>query len=277
MNRPPARSITALSYLLLAAGLLVLGLAGFLDPARGLVLRPIGELQSWVAARVAAVRDFATMPRDVSGLIQRNAELEAEVARLQQEVIRLQEQVAEVEVLSALLNYARTRPENRYLAANVVGWDVSPFLRSVWIARGSNDGLVRGMPVVTERGLVGRLVEVFPTMSRVQLIIDPEAAVNVRLQTSRAEAVTAAQPNGELWVELISQDVQVAPEELVVTSGLGGGYPPDIPVGQVVSVRRRDYEIFQQAVVQPVVDFDRLYIVLVITNFSAAPQAQPTR
>lgn len=269
--------MTVLSYVLLAAGLLVLGLAGFLDPARGLALRPLGELQGWVAARVAAVRDYARAPRDVTSLMQRNAELEAEVARLRQEVIRLQEQLAEAQVLSALLNYARTRPENRYLAANVIGEDISPFLRSVWIGSGSNAGLVRGMPVVTEQGLVGRLVEIYPTMSRVQLIIDPEAAVNVRLQTSRAEGVTAAQPNGELWVELISQDVQVMPDELVVTSGLGGGYPPDIPVGQVVSVRRRDYEIFQQAVVQPAVDFDRLYIVLVITNFATSPETLPGR
>ncbi len=269
--------MTVLSYVLLAVGLLVLGLAGFLDPARGLALRPMGELQSWVAARVGAVRDYARVPRDVTSLMQRNAELEAEVARLQQEVIRLQEQVAEAQVLSALLNYARTRPESRYLAANVIGQDISPFLRSVWIGSGSNAGLVRGMPVVTERGLVGRLVEVYPTMSRVQLIIDPEAAVNVRLQTSRAEGITAAQPNGELWVELISQDAQVVPDEVVVTSGLAGGYPPDIPVGQVVSVRRRDYEIFQQAVIQPAVDFDRLYIVLVITNFPAPPEGLPAR
>ncbi len=269
--------MTVLSFVLLATGLLVLSLAGFLDPARGLALRPMSQLQGWIAARVAAVRDFATVPRDVSGLIQRNAELEAEVARLQQEVIRLQEQVAEVEVLSALLNYARTRPENRYLAANVVGQDVSPFLRSIWIGSGSNAGLMRGMPVVTERGLVGRLVEVYPTVSRVQLIIDPEAAVNVRLQTSRAEGVTAAQPNGELWVDLIGQDAHVTPDELVVTSGLGSGYPPTIPVGQVVSVRRRDYEIFQQAAIQPVVDFDRLRIVLVIINFPSLPEGLPSR
>lgn len=269
--------MTALTFLLLAVGLLVLGLAGYLDPARGLVLRPLAGLQGWIATRVAAVRDFATLPRDVTALLQRNAELEAEVARLQQQVITLQEQVSEVEILSALLNYARTRPENRYLAANVVGEDVSPFLRSIWIGSGSSAGLRRGMPVVAERGLVGRLVEVYPTVSRVQLIIDPEAAVNVRLQTSRAEGVTAAQANGELWVELIDQEAQVQPDELVLTSGLAGGYPPDVPVGQVASVRRRDYEIFQQAVIQPAVDFSRLQIVLVITNYPSLPQEIPTQ
>jgi rod shape-determining protein MreC len=249
---------------------MALSLGGFLEPAESLALRPLTAVQSWIALRFAALRDLATSPRDLASLRQQNAELEAEVARLQQQVIALQEQVAEAEVLAALLNYARSRPESRYLAASVIGKDASPFLRSVWISTGSDAGAARGMPVVTERGLVGRVVEVFATVSRVQLITDPEAVVNVLLQDSRVDGVLSAQPNGELRVDLITQEAEVANDELVLTSGLGGGYPPDIPVGRIVSVRRRDFEIFQQAVLQPAVDFERMQLVLVITSFPAA-------
>ena len=108
-------------------------------------------------------------------------------------------------------------------------------------------------------------------MSRVQLVLDPDSSANVILQAARADGTLVAQPNGELWVEMIDQQAIVQTGELVLTSGLGGGYPPDIPVGQVISVRRRDYELFQQAVIQPVVDFDRLTIVLVITNYPTFP------
>jgi rod shape-determining protein MreC len=271
MNRPPSRTLLALTLILLATGLLVLSVAGYLAPVQGLVMRPVTGIQTWIALRFAALRDMASAPRDVETFRQRNAELEAEVARLEQQVITLQEQVSEMEILSALLNYARTRPENRYVAANVIGEDVSPFLRSVWIASGSESGLRQGMPVVTERGLVGRIAEVFPTMSRVQLVLDPDSSANVILQAARADGTLVAQANGELWVEMIDQQASVQTGELVLTSGLGGGYPPDIPVGQVISVRRRDYELFQQAVIQPVVDFDRLTIVLVITNYPTFP------
>ena len=247
-----------------------------LRPAQSLALRPLAAVQSWLALRYAAIHDTLTLPRDVATLQQRNAELEAEVTSLQRQVVTLKEEAAKAEILSALLGYARTQPDNRYLAVNVIGRDVSPFIRSIWIGAGTDNGVERGMPVVTESGLVGRVADAYATVARVQLITDPAAAVNVRTQDSRADGVTIAQPNGEIWVDQISQEKEVKASELVLTSGLGGGYPPDITVGQVISVRKRDYELFQQAVIRTNVDFANLEIVLVITSFHPLPVTTST-
>jgi rod shape-determining protein MreC len=271
MKPPSPRSLMAGILVLVALALLVLSLSGFLDSLQGAALTPLAAVQEWISVRLTTLRNVLAAPSDVAVLRQENAALQEEVARLQREVIGLREQAAEAEILGGLLNYARSSPESRYVAANVIGHDASPYLRSIWIGSGSEDGIARGMPVVTERGLVGRVVEAFPTASRVQLITDPQSAVNVRLQDSRADGITVAQANGELWVDQINQGVQIAPGELVLTSGLGGGYPPDITVGQVASVRSRDYELFQKAVLQPGVDFEDLEIVLVITSFQPIP------
>jgi len=271
MKPPSSRSLAAGILVLIALALLVLSLSGFLNSIRGMALTPVAAVQGWIAIRFTTLRNLLAAPSDVAILRQQNAELQAEVAQLQREVIALREQAAEAEILGALLNYARSNPESRYLATNVIGRDVSPYLRSVWIGSGTDAGIARGMPVVTERGLVGRVVEAFPTAARVQLITDPQSAVNVRLQDSRADGVTIAQPNGELWMDQVNQGVEITPGELVLTSGLGGGYPPDITVGQVASVRARDYELFQQAVLQPGVNFEDLEIVLVITSFQPIP------
>lgn len=268
MNRSSSRSLLALSLILLAVGLMVLSLAGYLQPVQGLVLRPLAAIQSWLALRVSAARDMIASPADVAVLRGRISQLEAENAGLQQENIALRGQLAEVPILAALVDYARTAPENRYLAADVIGRDINPFLRFVVIGRGSDDGILRGMPVITARGLVGRVTDVFASVARVQLITDPEVAVNVLLQTSRGDGVLVPQVNGELWVDQINQSVVVTPGELVLTSGLGGLFPPNVPVGQVITVRRRDFELFQQAVIQPSVDFEQLTIVLVITNYN---------
>lgn len=275
MRRSTSRTFIAVTLILVAAGLLVLSLGGYLTPIQSLILRPISSIQSWVALRVAALRDFITSPRDVASLREEISGLEGEITRLQQEIIALREQAAEAEILAALLDYARARPESSYKAARVIGRDVSPFLRSLIIDVGSDAGISRGMPVVTRRGLVGRIIEVFPTVARVQLITDPEASVNVQLQLSRADGVLAAQLNGELWVDLIDQSASITQGELVITSGLGGKYPAEIPIGQVISIHRRDYELFQQAVIQSSVDFDDIDIVLVITNFRPLPVEQP--
>lgn len=275
MNRSNSRLLIAATLVLIATGLLVLNISGFLQPIQSLVLRPLTAVQEWIALRYTAIRDVLTSPRDVALLREEIGRLELEVAQLQQEVITLREQAAEAAVLSALLNYARAQPQSSYLAASVIGRDVSPFLQSIWLGRGSDAGISKGMPVVTERGLVGRVAEVFATVSRVQLITDPDAAVNVQLQVSRAEGILTAELNGELTVGLIDQNAEVSLGELVLTSGLGGKYPSDIPIGQVLSVRRRDYELFQQATIQSTVEFETLDIVLVITNFRPLPLGIP--
>ncbi len=78
---------------------------------------------------------------------------------------------------------------------------------------------------------------------------------------------------GDVSLDLISQDAVINPGDLILTSGLGGGFPADLIVGQVVNVRKLPAELFQQATVQPAVDFSRLQIVLVITNFRSIDTA----
>ena len=276
MSRTSSRALLALTFILIAGGLLVLNLGGYLQAAEGMALRPLGALQGWLSQRVTAIQTLLTSPGDLATLRAENLRLEAEVARLERELIAVREQAAEAEVLAGLLGYARTRPESRYVAARVIGQDVSPFIRSVWIDGGSDGGLQQGMPVVTERGLVGRVAEVYSTIARIQLITDPQSSVSVRLQTSRADGALQAQLNGELWVDAIDQSASVTPGELVLTSGLGGAFPSDIPVGQILTVRKRDYELFQQAVLQPSADLENLLVVLVITNFQPlAPPGAP--
>ena len=166
-----------------------------------------------------------------------------------------------------MVDFARVQPENRYLAATVIGRDPSPFLEYVIINRGSDDGLRRGMPVVTQQGLVGRVAAVTADAARVQLITDPASSINVKLEPSGAQAVIRGEVSGEISLAMIPQSAPVEIGDLILTSGLGGNYPANILIGQVTGVRRRETDLFQSASVQPVVDFNQLEIVLIITNF----------
>lgn len=263
-----SRTLQTTIIFLVVGGVIALALGGYFSSASNVFTGSLVNLQTWLSSRFIAVQEFLTAPRDVASLRQRNAELEAEVSELQAQVIQLQQRVGETEILAALVDFSRANPDNTYKAAEVIGRDPSPFLHYVIINRGSNDGILRGMPVVTDQGLVGRVDAVIADAARVQLITDPASNVNVRLENAETDASLVGSVTGDLELELIPQETNVEAGDLVLTSGLGGGYPPDLIVGQVVNIRARDFDLFQQATVQPVVDFNRLQIILVIVNFT---------
>jgi rod shape-determining protein MreC len=260
-------SLRLFVFLLLALGVVGLALGGYLAPLSRIIINPVISAQGWLARRYQAVQSLITQPEDVTNLRQKNAELEAENSRLQVQIVELQQQVIEAQLLSTLVDYERKHVENQYIAASVIARDVSPFMHYVIIDRGSDDGLRRGMPVVTQQGLVGSITAVTAGAARVQLINDPGSNINVILQQSDVEAVLNGQITGELELNMISQNTTVQAGDLVMTSGLGGNYPANIVIGQVVTIRNEASSLFQTASVQPAVDFSQLDIVLIITNF----------
>ncbi len=267
MNSSPTRSLQTIILSLIVVGMIALALGGYLTPVTRLVIAPVVSAQTWLAVRFQTVQNIINSPQDLARLRQRNSDLEAELSRMQAEIIQLKQQLSETQVLSALVDFARVQPENRYLAATVIGRDPSPFVQYVIINRGSDDGLRRGMPVVTQQGLVGRIAAVTSGAARVQLITDPAASINVRLEPSRAPAVVLGNVSGELSLEMIPQSAEVQAGDLILTSGLGGNYPSNILIGQVTGVRKIETDLFQNASIQPIVDFNKLEIVLIITNF----------
>ncbi len=253
--------------ILIISGILLLALSGYINPIVNQSMQPFVDIQTWISTRFTAITDFLTVPRDVASLRQRNLEQEAEISQLQTEIIQLQQQINETKVLYALLDFARENPENQYIACSVIGRDPSPFLRYIIINHGSDEGIRRGMPVVTQNGLVGTIDAVTAGAARVLLINDPGSVVNVILETTKTEVTMAGSVTGDIDISFIPQDLQVAPGEVVLTSGLGGKYPGNIMVGQITSVQQENNALFQNATVQPVVDFTNLSVVLVITNF----------
>lgn len=261
------RNIQVIIFLLVAAGVVLLALAGFIQPIIGTATNPIIKLQGYFSTRVQAVADFITVPRDMASLRSRNAELESEISQLQSQVIQLKQQLSEADVLYALLDFARQNPENQYIAAAVIGRDPSPFMHYVIIDHGSDSGIRHGMPVVTDQGLVGRVDAVTAKAARIQLITDPGSILNVKLESLEVDAQFTGSLTGETSLNMIPQDVNLKPGEIVLSSGLGGAYPSNILIGQVISVVKYETDLFQSAVIQPVVDFPNLNAVLIITNF----------
>lgn len=264
-----SKNLRNLIIILVVVGIFFLALSGYLTPVFSVSVSPFISAQSWLSQRYLAFSDFFNSPRDMASLRAENAELSDQVALLQSEIVSLQENLAQSEILYTLLDFARSNPEHEYLAATVIGREVSPYLQYIIIDKGSNDGLRHGMPVVTQQGLVGRIDALISDAARVQLITDSNSVVNVKLQTAEVEGLVRGSVTGEISLDMVPVGTEVEIGDVIMTSGLGGTYPPNIFLGQILTMQSRENVLFQTGSIQPVVDFSSLSAVLVITNFDS--------
>lgn len=267
MNESGSSTFQRIVFFLFVIGLLFLAIGGYLTPLMQTLLEPVFSVQSWISTRSQAYQDMFNAPADSIQLRQENSILEAEVASLQSQIIALQQQVADTDVMEGLLNFARSQRQNKFLAAEVIFRDPRAFIKFVIINRGSDDGVRRGMPVVSAEGLIGRIDWVTSNAARVQLIIDSTSLVGVVIEPATVDGDLIGSVTSDLSIENIPQSSEIQPGDLVMTSGLGGKYPADILIGQIASIRDQATDLFKIASVQPAIDFDRLQIVLVILDF----------
>ena len=263
----PSRLLLLIIMLSLCGGLILLSVSGALTTVEGVVAAPLQVLSGVFNRLSLSLSSTLEELNDLGQLRERIAELEEQLARRQIESIQLREAASDYERLIDLLSYTSALENQEFLTADVIAVEQTGIARSVIINRGTRDGIAEGMPVTTNLGLVGRIFDVSANAAQVQLINDENSAVSSRLQTSRAHGSIIGQASGVLRLTLVDLDEEIRQGDLVITSGLGGNFPADIVVGQVTSVRQFEFELFQEAEVRSLIDFETLEFVLVITSF----------
>lgn len=243
----------------------------FAEGPRGLMTRFTLPAQQALRSVGNELRAATGSVGDLATLRDRNRELEQLVAQLTVDNLRLNEVESENSRLRGLLQFARANSTFSYrgtqVVGRIVGSEPNSAIQSIVIDLGSAHGMQNGMPVVTERGLVGRVTEVYTNASRVLLITDSNSSVNTMLQSARLRGILRGRAGQSPIMDYLPQDQPITVGDIVVTSGEGGNFPAGIPVGQVTDVLQNDVEMFQRGVVRTTVDFDTLETVLVITNF----------
>ncbi len=257
---------------LVGSGLLltILDSTGALVGVFGFLRDPLTGITEWTSARTDAVSDVVSGPRDLATAREEIDALKAQLAEQSRELEQLREIQSEAQHLRELVDHAAQTPEYNRVVADVIGQDTNPTMQSIIINKGVDDGVGPGMPVESARGLVGQVYDATNHAAQVVLLTETASAIPVRLGTTRATGILRGAGRGALptidWIDL-QYEVEVG--ELVVTSGLDGKFPQNLVIGRVVDVTRNEAELFQQAVVQPAVDFRTLETLLVVTDFQA--------
>ncbi len=277
MNRERSRTWLVLVLAAVAVVLLLLHEGGQLQPVENVLNTVLGPIERAASGVFGGIGNLFGAVRDLNELRARNAELETQNQDLLTEIARLKGLEGENTALRQLLNFTQENPTYKYQTAAVIGRDPSPYLRYITINAGSREGLKPGMPVVTAGStLIGRVAEVGFRSSKVQLLNDLSSAVNVRLQTSNVTGLAVGQQDGSLLAQYLPLDAKIAENDIALTSGLGGNLPRNLVVGQVTNVQKHDFDVSQSAQLHPAADYERLEVVLVITNFETIEPADDT-
>ena len=195
-----------------------------------------------------------------------NQELKVEIQKLQGEKNRLQEQAILALDFQKLSTYQATAPMTT-LAARIIGRQVSNWYRAMVIDKGASDGIHVEMGVITDAGVVGRIVRVNPATSIVLLLSDPNVAITGMIQTSRDEGIIQGTPQGTIHMKYLPPLSSVQVGDAIVTSGLTDDFPRGLQIGHIQQVTKAATDLFQSGEVKPTVEFSKLEGVLVITSF----------
>ncbi|MBX3025880.1 rod shape-determining protein MreC [bacterium] len=191
-------------------------------------------------------------------------ELRVRVAALESQLSRLAEMERENQRLQALLGFRAQLPSTAY-GARVIARDPGPLSTTLTIDRGSRDGVTRGMAVVARDGVVGRVVEVSHTVSRVALLTDHNSGIDAIVDRTRARGVVQGGSDGDCYMNYLNRDADVKIGDRVLTSGLDGVFPKGMTIGEVVEVGRRHRGLLQSATVHPSAELDQVEEVMLVS------------
>ena len=234
------------------------------------IMTVVGPLQDGLSRLVRPIGDFFSGFTQVGTLKDQIRQLQEQNDQFRQRERQVTDIARENEELRKLLGLS-DRLNLKTVTARVTGVGPSNFEHTVFIDRGTANGVRKDMPVVAGAGLVGRVVQVSQRTARVLLLVDPSSAVAARLASNGETGVAEGTGGDELRLDLFDAEAAVTTGDEVVTSGYEGGvYPPGIPIGTVVRVQPKGNALARRAFVTTFVDFSSLDFLVIVVGQEAA-------
>lgn len=229
------------------------------------VLSPFQDVVGWGAAKAFLAKEDYLHLVDVN---KKNRKLMLSLDRLAFENALLTERLKHFERLESLLSFPKVSMIP-FEAARIIGRDTLGRVKLLIINKGSTDGLKENFPVITHRGLVGRVVRVSRFASKVLMITDVRSAVDAVVQETRDQLVASGSNTPSLEVRYLSVGSDVTEGERVISSGLGGVYPKGLLIGVLSNIRKDGPSLFLSAHLEPAVDLNGIEEVLVLKSSSS--------
>jgi rod shape-determining protein MreC len=232
---------------------------------RKLVLETAAPLANTISSSFRGLNEAWKRYIFLVGMEDENRRLKKENASLTQDIayyregylegIRLQKLLA----LKEKINYPT-------IVARVISRDQTSIIKTILIDKGTSHGMKVDLPVIADQGVVGRIVEASPHVSKILLLIDVNSNIDSMVQESRIQGILQGASSRGCSLKYIAKTETVSPGNIVISSGLSGVFPKGLLIGAVTNVDKTDSGLFQKIEVVPFVDFARIEEVMIIKS-----------
>lgn len=240
--------------------------SGPLHKVQNFFLDMVSPISSGFSKLFRPIKDGFVNLWHLPSLSKQKKELEKEVADLRRKSLELRELESEYEDLKRKINWVEENPELGTVGAEIVGQSPDNWQRLMIVNKGSASGIKKYMAVVTEEGLVGRIISVGSHSSVVQLLTDSRAKIGARDQRNMETGIVEGRNEEIIRFVPMNDETVIETGDTIVTSGLGGTCPSGIAVGKVTKVKKRSKGLPKLVEVKPFVRISRLdKVVIIIT------------
>ncbi len=226
------------------------------------VAAPISSAGKWVST---PFRGFFSWMSDLGVSRGQLSELRDQNKELRARVVALEETRLDNKRLSELINSTNAQGY-KGVTATVIGLPPSAWNQVIITDKGSKDGIEINMPALGPYGLIGQVIEVGPTYSRIRLLTDQKSGVASLIQRGRKTGITKGSISGDLMLDFISAESTVTAGDVVLTSGLGGVYPKGLLIGEVLEVSKETNALYKSIKLTPANDISTVENVLILTD-----------
>ena len=234
-----------------------------LDPVSSLISSGFYPIQKGVTALQRFASGAFETVGSVAALRRENEELKKTADSLLSMLVRARELEKENERLRKLLLFGE-REGFSFEPVELIGKDATSWFSTVTIDKRGNRGIEKDMCVVSDRGVVGRIVSVEPLTARVLLLSDSNSRVGAMIQRTRDRGIVQGNDRGGCLMKYLDPMADVERGDLVITSGDSLIFPKGLAIGVVTRVERERGDLLKWAEVEPSVKFSRLEEAFVI-------------
>ncbi len=246
--------------------LLTLQTRGYGSAAGDLLTMVTAPVQTGLARASRATFGLWATYLDWKNVRAENHRLREEVQDLRVRALRVSDTDVENQRLRRLLGLQEKLPLTT-LSGEIIGREWGGWIRSLTVNRGRGDNIPRLSAVLSPDGLVGRIVDVRPGASIVQVLTDPASTVGAHVLRTRTPGIVEGDPRGTLRFKFMARDgASIQNGDVLVTAGQGGLFPRGIPIGTVRAIDNRGAALFHYAELTPAVDYARVDEVLLVTG-----------